>query len=185
MSDRRESRFRSRGEHVEIRLAKLDEFAEVGEITVRGYVHDGFLSASDDYASSLRDAAARAAAAELWVAADLASRRLLGTVTYCPLGSAYREIANDTQGEFRMLAVDPSARGLGVGRSLVRHCIDHSVAAGFTSVVLCSLPAMTAAHALYVSLGFHRAPSLDWSPAPGVVLWGFRRALTDGPPYRQ
>ncbi len=73
-----------------------------------------------------------------------------------------------------MLAVDPSARGLGVGRALVEHCLQRSRAQGFDTVVICSLPAMTAAHALYLSLGFARDQSIDWSPVAGVDLWGFR-----------
>lgn len=161
----------------QIRLATPQEYDEVGEITVRGYLHDGYLEAADDYATSLRDASSRGALAELWVAASPSSGRLLGSVTFCPLGSPYRELADDTEGEFRMLVVDPVARGLGIGRALVRHCLDHSTASGFGGVVICSLPTMTAAHALYRSLGFSRDPSLDWSPVPGVELWGFRTRL--------
>jgi ribosomal protein S18 acetylase RimI-like enzyme len=161
-------------EAFEIRLAAPEEYDEVGEITVRGYAHDGFLESSDAYASSLRDASSRAVNAELWVAADISSRRLLGSVTFCPLGSPYRELATEAEGEFRMLAVDPQARGHGVGKALVRHCLDHSRDLGFGSVVLCSLPTMTAAHALYLSQGFTRDRSLDWSPIPGLELWGFR-----------
>jgi ribosomal protein S18 acetylase RimI-like enzyme len=164
-------------ESFEIRLARPEEYDEIGEVTVRGYQHDGFLSASEDYASSLRDATSRAVGAELWVAVELATDRVLGSVTFCPIGSSYRELAGDAEGEFRMLAVDPSARGLGVGRALVQHCLDHSRDLGFGAVVICSLPAMTTAHALYFSLGFTRDPSLDWTPVAGVDLWGFRTAL--------
>ena len=163
----------------EIRLATPAEYREVGEITVRGYVHDGYLSAADDYAESLRDAATRAAKAQLWVAAERAdARRVLGSVTFCPLGSSYRELAGDTEGEFRMLAVDPPARGIGVGRALVQHCLDLSRGCGFAAVVICSLPEMTSAHALYRAIGFTRERALDWSPVPGVELWGFRFPLT-------
>lgn len=161
----------------EIRLARETDYREVGEITVRGYVHDGFLVPSDDYAAELRDATSRAERAELWVAAERDDARLLGSVTFCPQGSTYRELADDTEGEFRMLAVDPAARGLGVGRALVQHCLDRSRELGFTAVVLCSLPTMTAAHALYTSMGFARDPSLDWWPVPEVELWGFRSSM--------
>lgn len=160
-----------------IRLAQPEDLAEIGEITVRGYEFDGFLDGSESYAEQLRDASARSAEAELWVAVDESSGRPLGSVTFCPLGSPYRELAAQTEGEFRMLAVDPSARGLGVGRALVEHCLDRSRRLGFTGMVLCSLPAMTAAHALYSTLGFVRDPELDWSPIPGVELLGFRLDL--------
>lgn len=161
-----------------VRLATPEDYDEVGEITLRGYVHDGFLEATDDYAESLRDASGRAEGAELWVAVSRETGTLLGSVTFCPLGSSYRELSTDTEGEFRMLAVDPSARGLGVGRALVQHCLDQSRDLGFTGLVLCSLPTMTAAHRLYASHGFDRAPALDWSPAQGIELWGFRAPLS-------
>ena len=164
---------------LEIRLAEPADFAEVGEITVRGYAHGGFVTSSDSYATRLRDAANRAREGELWVALDPSSGRPLGSVTFCPLGSPYRELARDHEGEFRMLAVDPGAQGRGVGRALVRRCLQRSRELGFSGVVLCSLPTMTAAHALYLSQGFVRDHALDWSPMPGVELWGFRTTLAE------
>jgi len=164
-------------ESFEIRVATAAEYAEVGEITVRAYTVEGFLEPADAYAHRLRDAAARAVEAELWVAVEPGTGRLLGSVTFCPRGSAYRELAGEHDGEFRMLAVDPRARGLGVGRALVERCLERSRELGDSSVVICSLPAMRAAHRLYSSLGFDREPALDWSPVPGVELLGFRHRL--------
>jgi GNAT superfamily N-acetyltransferase len=69
------------------------------------------------------------AAAEVWVA-ELAGR-LVGTVTWCPPGSQYREIASrDDQAEFRMLAVDPTVRRQGVARALVDACLARARADG-------------------------------------------------------
>ena len=47
---------------------------------------------------------------------------LLGSVTSCPPGSPWRELSVEGEGEFRMLAVAPAARGRGVGEALVRQC---------------------------------------------------------------
>lgn len=163
-----------------VRRACAADHVDVGELTLRSYLHDGFLQPSDDYAAELRDAASRAEAAELWVAADATHGPVLGSVTFCPPGSTYRELAGEGEGEFRMLAVDPPARGRGVARALVRQCLARSAELGFGAVVLCSLPGMTAAHALYRSMGFVREPSLDWRPRPDVELWGFRLLGTAG-----
>ena len=163
-----------------VRPARPDEFGAVGVLTAAGYRADGLLTRSggtDRYEAELLDSAGRAAAAELLVAAEQGGR-LLGTVTWCPPGSGLRELADrPDQGEFRMLAVTPAARRRGVARSLVQYCLDEAHRLGLAELVLSSLPGMTAAHALYATLGFHRAPELDWTPVPPVRLWGFRLAL--------
>lgn len=153
----------------DIRPAVPDEYDAVGELTVEAYMHDGFVRG--EYAMTLRAAADRAAKAELWVAAD--SSGLLGTVTYCPVGSVYREIGKDDEGEFRMLGVAGRARGLGVGTALTQRCIDRTRELGQRRIVMSSATYMTTAHRLYERLGFHRLPERDWAPIPGVELYAF------------
>jgi len=148
---------------------------EVGEVTVAAYA--AFTTGPDDpYLTRLRDAEARAAQAELWVARDGAT--LLGSVTSCPPGSPWREVARPDEGEFRMLSVHPDARGHGVGRALVDHVEDRWRAAGAHGMAISSLPGMSTAHALYAALGYRRDPTRDWSPLPGVELVAFSKELT-------
>lgn len=160
-----------------LRLAVPDDHEVVGRVTVAAYAPfvDGERPGSD-YVEQLRDAGRRAREAELWVACS-EDGDVLGSVTLCPEGSPWRELARPGEGEFRMLAVDPAAQGQGVGRALVEHVVAHFRAAGASAVVLCSMAEMTAAHALYGRLGFRRDPALDWSPEPGVSLLSFRLAL--------
>jgi ribosomal protein S18 acetylase RimI-like enzyme len=153
----------------EIRLAVPGEYDAVGELTVEAYAHDGFVKG--DYAMTLRAAADRAAKAELWVAAD--DEGLLGTVTYCPPGSVYREIGLDDEGEFRMLGVAGRARGLGIGTALTWRCVERSRELGLARLVMSSASYMTTAHRIYDRLGFVRIPERDWSPIPGVDLHAF------------
>jgi ribosomal protein S18 acetylase RimI-like enzyme len=154
---------------IEIRLAVPEEYDAVGELTVAAYSHDGFVHG--DYAMTLRAAADRAAKAELWVAADASG--LLGTVTYCPVGSVYREIGLDDEGEFRMLGVAGRARGLGIGTALTERCIERTRELGHHRIVMSSAVYMTAAHRIYERLGFTRLPERDWTPIPGVDLYAF------------
>jgi ribosomal protein S18 acetylase RimI-like enzyme len=156
---------------VDIRLALPSEYEAAGELAVEAYAYDGFLPAGSGYASILRDAADRAAKAELWVATDRDA--LLGTVTYCPPGSVYREIGLDGEGEFRMLAVSGRARGLGIGTALTVRCIDRSRELGLSRVVLSSATYMASAHRIYERLGFVRLPGRDWSPITNVDLYAF------------
>ena len=162
---------------LEIRRIRPDEHEAVGELIVNGYAHNGYLTLpdggfDDGYAAMLRASAKRDAEAEVWLAVD--DGEVLGCVTWCPAGSPYRELAvNDSQGEFRGLAVDPDFRGRGVGRALVEHCLGRAREEGLDEVVLCSLPEMKPAHNLYESLGFRRRPEMDWSPFESVILWAF------------
>ncbi len=163
---------------ITVRPARAEELGEVGELTVAAYDADGYLVPDDPYAPRLRDAAARAREAEVYVAtlADLPGR-LAGTVTFCPEGSPWSELAGPGEGEFRMLGVAPEARRRGVAEALVGTCLERSRELGYTAVVLSSLPEQQAAHRVYGRFGFRRTPDLDWSPLPGVGLIAFRLDL--------
>jgi predicted N-acetyltransferase YhbS len=164
-----------------IRTARPDEYAEVGRLTAEAYRADGLLDSTSlpvesSYEAQLLDAARRAREAELWVADD--DGHILGTVTWCPRGSPWRQLAQrDDQAEFRMLSVAPAGRRRGVGRALVEACLDRARRDGMSEVVIWSHPLMTGAHLLYDRMHFERAHDLDGSPAPGVHLWGFRLRL--------
>jgi GNAT superfamily N-acetyltransferase len=162
-----------REQEVRVRPALPAEYAAVSDITLAAYVGGGFIDPGSAYVAELADTLGRAAGAEIWVAEDDAGR-IVGAVTYCPIGSTWREIAYDDEGEFRMLAVSPEARGRGVGTALVRACLDAARTAGLAGVAISTMDRMGDAHRVYGRLGFARAPEADWSPVPGVQLLAFR-----------
>ena len=146
----------------------------MGDLTVAAY--EPFLLGPEDfYIERLRDTAVRDEQAEVWVA--LLDGVVAGSVTICPPGSLWREIADPGEGEFRMLAVDPAYRGRGVARALTTLVLDRCRREGDHCVVLSSLDRMTAAHGLYESLGFVRVPDRDWQPQPTVSLIVYHREL--------
>jgi GNAT superfamily N-acetyltransferase len=155
-----------------IRPATPDEYAAIGELCVSAYGE--LLDGTGDYVNVLRDAASRAAAAELLVAVD---EQLLGTITFVPDGGPLGEIATPDETEFRMLAVAPAAQGRGVGTALLEHIVQATRDAGRAGIVCSSQPAMRAAHRVYERLGFTRDPARDWSPLPGVDLLAFALRL--------
>ncbi len=159
---------------MELRPARPEEIDALGELTLAAY-EEFLLGAEDGYRVHVRDAARRAREAELWVAAE--GDELLGCVTYCPPGSPWREISRDDEGEFRMLAVHPRARGRGAGLALAGVCEQRAREHGATGMVLSSLADMTAAHRVYARLGYSRAPDRDWDPVPGVHLIAFNKEL--------
>jgi len=159
-----------------IRPARLDEVAAVGDLTVAAY-QEWLEGERDPYADHLRNAEARLREAELLVAADEDDRTLLGTVTICTEGSAWREIGLADEGEFRMLAVSPESRGRGIGRALTEFCLDRFREVGASAIVLSTLPEMVAAHRIYEQLGFVRTPERDWRPYPETLLITYRKDL--------
>jgi len=151
------------------------ELEEVGRLTGEVYVADGFVDPSDAYVLELVDTPRRAREAEVWVA--VGDGEVLGSVTFCPTGSTYREIAHDDEGEFRMLVVSPTARGRGVGRLLVEACAARAGELGYAGLRLSTMDRMTGAHRLYERLGFGRVPEEDWEPVPGVLLLAYATRL--------
>ncbi len=158
-----------------LRRADAGELDAIGDLTVAAY-ETFMVGPEDPYLERLRETRSRATDAELWVAAD--GDRLLGTVTSCPPGSPWRELADDHEGEFRMLAVHPDARGRGVGTALAGLCEERASRQGATSMVLSSLAQMHEAHRIYERLGYHRVPERDWQPVPGVHLIAYAKELT-------
>jgi GNAT superfamily N-acetyltransferase len=101
------------------------------------------------------------------------SATVVGSVTFALPQSRWAELARPGEAEFRALGVLPGARGLGVGAALVSWCVARARGYGAHRLVLCSLPTMASAHALYSRLGFTRRPDLDWTVPPDVHLFGF------------
>jgi len=61
--------------------------------------------------------------------------------------------------KLRLLVVEPAARGLGLGKRLVRTCVRFARAAGYRKLVLWTQSELTAARAIYEKLGFRRVRS--------------------------
>jgi GNAT superfamily N-acetyltransferase len=131
----------------------------MGEVTIRTADHPGDLGwvvmahgelYAAEYGWAVERVTARIVAdhdpdtGRAWIA-ELDDRRV-GCV-FC-----VREDA--TTARLRLLLLDPAARGLGVGRALVRRCIGHARDAGFARLVLWTNAPLAAARSVYLSEGF-------------------------------
>ena len=106
---------------------------------------------------------------------------IVGTVLLYPASPA--GAAAPGQGlwpEVRLLAVAPSARGQGVAHALMQECVRRAREARADALTLHTMSAMQAALRLYTRMGFQPARELDFQPAPGFTVNGYR--LTLGPP---
>ncbi len=84
--------------------------------------------------------------------------------------------------EIRLLAVVPTARGRGVGAALIRECLRRAQRAGAGAVTLHTTDIMRVAQDMYVRMGFDRAPEIDFQPAPGITIKGYRFEFDKMPP---
>jgi GNAT superfamily N-acetyltransferase len=146
------------------------------------------------YLANVLDVRRRLAESRLLLA-EHGAGRIVGTITL--YADASREGWGWPSGwaGIRAVAVEPSARGLGVGRRLAEACIQRSRALGAPTVCLHTAPFMKAATRMYESVGFQRAPDFDADAgemvesapiAPRIPALGYRLDLSSekSPPPR-
>lgn len=106
------------------------------------------------------------------------TRTLVGTVLLYPAGTSVsaREGASVRRQwpEVRLLAVAPAARGHGIGAALMQECVRRAGDSGKAALTLHTTEMMRVARHLYERMGFVRAPELDFHPAPGLTIQGYR-----------
>lgn len=73
-------------------------------------------------------------------------------------------------GEIKRLYVVPAGRGLGLGRLLVERIIVTARQAGYSSLLLDTLPFMKEAQSLYVALGFRPTAPYRYNPVAGSAF---------------
>lgn len=108
---------------------------------------------------------------------------VVGSALLYPAGSVMAEPGGGkeirlAEPEVRLLAVGPAGRGRGVGRRLMEECIRRARDAGAATLTLHTTDMMRVAMGLYERMGFTRAAELDFTPAPGVVVKGYRLRIT-------
>lgn len=108
-------------------------------------------------AERLRDARVR-------VLVALSEERLIGAATLTLLVT----LADGLVGRVEDVIVSPSARGLGVGRSLMDALHAEARELGLAHVDLTSRPSREAANAMYLALGYERRDTnvYRWHPHP-------------------
>src|SRR5262249_9740132 len=106
---------------------------------------------------------------------------IVGSVLLFPPGvDAYALEGSEanTVPEVRLLAVRPECGGQSLARKLMDECIRRSQNFGADYLGLHTSKSMRAAMALYASMGFERAPHLDFRTDKSELIEGYRLRLT-------
>ncbi|NUR90298.1 MAG: MarR family transcriptional regulator [Nonomuraea sp.] len=70
------------------------------------------------------------------------------------LGCVFCVRKDATTAQLRMLLVEPSARGLGLGRRLVEECVEHARREGYRRIMLWTRDCLVSARRIYQATGF-------------------------------
>jgi GNAT superfamily N-acetyltransferase len=155
---------------------ELDAAAAVMLAAYEEYVPPGVTGPLLAYRREIGDVRSRLGEATLIVAE--VTGRIAGAVTYYP--DATREPNAPWPADwavFRLLAVHPDARGLGLGRRLTEECIGRARAAGRAAVGLHTTEFMAIARAMYERMGFVPVPALDIRSVPLLVIMAYHLPL--------
>jgi GNAT superfamily N-acetyltransferase len=164
-----------------IRNSKPGEFEAIGKLMVAVYSQlDGFPKPWEQpaYYNLLLNIAdfTKKPGTEL-LAAVTANDILLGGVVYFSDMQYYGSGGTATQEKnaagFRLLAVDPNARGLGIGKLLTEACIQKAKDAKLSQMIIHSTKAMQTAWKMYENMGFKKSEDLDFLQGE-LPVFGFR-----------
>jgi GNAT superfamily N-acetyltransferase len=166
-----------------VREARKEEHAALGQLMVAAYAAlEGFPTPAEQprYYEMLTHIGRLAERPHTQLLVAVRGTELLGGVVYFSDMAQYGSGGSATQEKdaagFRLLAVSPAARGLGVGRALAQRCIALAREGGRRQVILHTTRAMTVAWGMYERLGFQRSPDLDFLQET-LQVFGFRLKL--------
>jgi ribosomal protein S18 acetylase RimI-like enzyme len=167
-----------------VRNARPAEFDQTGKLMVRVYSQlEGFPKESDQpkYYKMLANVGelTNQPGTELLVAVSQ-DDHIAGAVVYFNdmkyYGSGGNAAKETNASGFRLLAVDPLVRGLGLGRLLANECIRKARDKKQQQLIIHTTKTMQTAWKMYETLGFKRSEDLDFMQGE-LSVFGFRLFL--------
>lgn len=167
-----------------IRNAKPNEFSEIGKLLVNVYSQlDGFPKQMEqpDYYKLLENIGEFTNKPDTELLVAVSSQGTIGgaivyfsDMKYYGSGGSATKVKNASG--FRLLAVDHSARGIGIGRLLTNECIRKAKEKKHSLIVIHTTKAMQIAWRMYENMGFERSEDLDFMQGE-LSVFGFRLKL--------
>ena len=167
-----------------VRNAEPREFEAIGSLLIEVYSQlEGFPKESEQpaYYTMLANIGdfTKKPDTELLVAVS-SEDQVAGAVVYFAdmqyYGSGGIATMEKNSSGFRLLAVDPLARGQGIGKQLTMECIRKARDKGNSQLVIHSTKAMQTAWNMYQQIGFKRSEDLDFMQGE-LPVYGFRLTL--------
>jgi DNA-binding MarR family transcriptional regulator/GNAT superfamily N-acetyltransferase len=167
-----------------VRNAKSNEFKEVGELMVEVYsVLKGFPKPDEQpqYYDLLRNVGQLTENKNIELLTAVSDQGGVGgAVVYFKDMKDYGSGGTATQEKnacgFRLLAVAPKTRGLGVGKLLTEYCLQKGKNSSAENMIIHTTNSMKIAWGMYERLGFKRAKDLDFMQGD-LPVFGFRLKL--------
>ncbi|MGA1978244.1 MAG: GNAT family N-acetyltransferase [Bacteroidales bacterium] len=167
-----------------VRNAKPGEYEEIGKLLVSVYSQmEGFPKESEqpDYYKMLSNVGEMIKNPETDLLTAVSSKgNIAGCVVYFGemeyYGSGGTATAEKNASGFRLLAVDPIARGQGIGKLLTNECIRKAKNKKNQQVIIHTTKAMQTAWKMYENLGFKRSEDLDFMQGD-LPVFGFRLSI--------
>ena len=167
-------------QHIIIRNAHPTEFKSIGELMVHVYSQvEGFPKQDEqpEYYKLLYNIGelTNKQGTELLVAVE--ENQIIGGVVFFSdmqhYGSGGIAIREKDAAGFRLLAVDPLARGKGIGKLLTQECIRKTKEKHLGQLIIHTTQYMRNAWEMYERMGFKRSEDLDFMQG-ALPVFGFR-----------
>ncbi len=170
---------------IKIRDAQESDLAAMRDVTISAY--EEYAAIMPDWAwAEYRDSMVSAITGDGPPAEKIVAEQdgaIVGSVLLLPAGTVFHgpngEELTIEWPEVRLLAVPPSARGRGIGATLMEECIRRARQTGVAAITLHTADMMQTAMQMYERRGFVRVPELDFHPVPEVVIKGYRLDLNE------
>ena len=157
-----------------IRDARQDELDTISQVLLSAYGEYARRYTRrewEGYRRNIADVRSRTGIGEL-IVAELQGR-IVGAVTFYPIGAKSGDPWPQGWAGIRLLAVDAGARGIGAGRALMEECVRRCRERGVDALGLHTSEFMSVAKGMYERMGFVRRPEFDYHPRPDYVIMAY------------